>query len=429
MSTSSIPDNPYRPMRSDPRYAPFVGRQKAFEFLYQQLTRSRSSVLLGRYDGGKTAVLRHFQDYFDQTFVPVYLPLRGMPLQGEGEWLLALAEATLSTMLEHNLSLSRVVTLQPDAIHIRGWFAETLLPEVFKVMRQQRLVFLLDDAETLTDGMRAGRLLDDSFTYLHSLTQQHSTLGFVLTLDSFYEGEIPFLSPLIGLTDVFRLDNLSETETALLLRKPVEGRYSINDEAVKAVYRTTGGQPRLLQRFGARLIYTWEAHSENSTLTTADVKAVTPEVYRQSESDFQRTWEGLGRNERLTLRAMSQLHYADPLTPPDVAKIEGWLIESDNPLDMTAIRTALRALEYHEIIEQVPGGSQITAGLMQSWLLEHAHLKDARSAVLVRRPRLWWAAAAVLILLAALLILIVSQRRDAVTQPDALPTVVLVGTP
>src|SRR5690242_19154857 len=130
MNAVPVPNNPYPALRGDVAFVPFVGRQKAFEYLYQQLTGLKSSIVLGRQESGKTSVLRHFGDYFDESFVGVYLALKNIPLQSEGDWLLALAEATLQVMVQRNMSMSRVVTLQPDAAHMREWFVESFLQEV-----------------------------------------------------------------------------------------------------------------------------------------------------------------------------------------------------------------------------------------------------------------------------------------------------------
>ncbi len=429
MNAVPVPNNPYPALRGDVAFAPFVGRQKAFEYLYQQLTGQKGCVILGRQESGKTSVLRHFGDYFDESFVGVYLALKNVPLQNEGDWLLALAEATLQMMVQRNMSMSRVVTLQPDAAHMREWFMDTFIQEVTKITRIPRLIFLLDDAGILLNAMEDGKLPPDQFAFMQSMVTQRPELGIVLAMDSRYEPKIPLMSPLITLTDVFRLENLTEAETALLLRQPVEGEYTVDDEAVNGVFRATGGQPRLIQRFGFRLYQYWESHSNNRKLSAEDVKAVIPQVYTQSATDFQRIWNGLNRSERLTLMAITRLQYADPLAAVTAGTIEHWLIESDFPLDQTAIHVALRSLEYEDVITQAAHRIQITVGLMQTWVLDNGRVGEDSASRMGSRFRLWWAAVITLIVVVILLALITGQKGASSSVVDAPPTVTLVTTP
>jgi hypothetical protein len=83
-------------------------------------------------------------------------------------------------------------------------------------------------------------------------------------------------------------------------------------------------------------------------------------------------WQESTSNERLILSAISHLLYENPLKAVDPAAIESWLLETDYPMDATAIHAAVRSLEYRELLISTPTGIRLTAGLMQKWLLENA---------------------------------------------------------
>ena len=85
------------------------------------------------------------------------------------------------------------------------------------------------------------------------------------------------------------------------------------DEGIESVFAATGGQPRLIQRFGFHLFQRWEMQPNHTTLTQQDVKQITPLVYNQSETELRTVWTETTRNERLVLTAISSLLYADPL--------------------------------------------------------------------------------------------------------------------
>ncbi len=432
----AVDHNPYRPLTEDDvTLAPFVRLHGAFEHVYQQFASPnapRRVLLLGRRDSGKTALLRRFHDILDAHTVSAYLPLRLLTLASEDSWLRTLAASASESLVQAGLHPPEVnppEDAEPEVL--RDWFKGTFLRELMAALWGRRLVYLLDDAGTLLTALKQERLPHDHLTFLTDLLTEYTQLGIVLAVDSRYEASLASLAPLIGLTDVYRLMNLDLATATELLRTPVDGVYTLNDAGVAAAYRATAGRPRLLQRYGFLLYKQWETVPAVTRLTADDVKVVTPSVYAQSEDEFQTLWDDLSRNERLVLTALTQLVYADPLKPPAAADVETWLIESDYPLDRTAIHAALRGLEYDELIVHAGGGITLNGGLLQTWLLEHVRLSDTAAARVVPRSSRWgWAllvAVLLLVLLAAGLALLGGQQRTTPPAVTAAPTVTLVG--
>lgn len=432
---SLIPRNPYLPDPNSGALAPFAGRQRAFEHLYQHLTDPAGagvSVILGRRDIGKTALLRHFNTYFDESFIGVYISLKDRSIRSEADWLDILALDTLQALGERDFSLYRLPRPGGEGRNMRKWLAEEYLVDTFNIIRNRRLVWLIDDAGTLISWLREEKLPDDHFEYLNGLVTQFSDLGVVLALDSRYETDLAAFRPLVRVTDVYRLGNLSAAETGQLMQQPVTEHYIVNEDIAAAVHAATGGQPRLSQRMGAQLYRQWEARPTLNTVTIEDVKAIAAAVRRESENDFQRIWEAAGHNGRLVLTAITRLLVSDPLTPIDASAIAGWLIESDFPLDMTAINAAIRSLEYDEVVENSKSGIRISSTLMQPWLLEHAQLRTVTVATAPAPPRRWLGlAAAVVLVLVVLLTLFVSRQPSPApaAASTAPPTLTLVGAP
>jgi hypothetical protein len=429
-------NNPYLPDATDESadFVPFVGRQRAFEHIYQRLTEPQSagvSVLLGRRDIGKTVFLKHFHDYFDDSFVNVYLPLKTYAPQNESEWLSTLALETMQVLARLDFSMYRLPKLGPESGSLREWLVGYYLPDVFSMIRYRRMVWLMDDADMLLDWVRRGRLPSDTFTYLSDLVTQQPSLGIVVTMDEGLETELPRMNPLAELSDVFRLTNLKPEETAALMQKPVEGLYRIGDDVAEVVYRATGGQPRLVQRFGSQLYQRWEASPKTNVFTAEEVKAVSATVYSQSKDEFQHLWSGLDRDEQRVIAAVAQLIYADPLTAVNARSIERWLVESDYPMDMTAVYSALRGLEYKQLIENTSGGIRVAANLLQIWFLENAHLPEVKATASLRTQQPWRLLAVALIFIALLVLLVVvAGQQNASRQIDnALPqpTVTLIS--
>jgi hypothetical protein len=428
MSTSSA-SNPFLPNTEGA--VPFVGRQKLFDYLYHQLADpqgNRAALILGREGSGKSAALRRFQQVAEETFIGVLIDLKTIPLQDESAWLTQLALGAMRVLGERDFSLYRLPRPGSDDLEPRTWFHERYLPEAFNIIRHRRLIFLLDNGDALLDAIQRGDLPEDSLSYLSSLLRDHPALGFVLTLDSQHEARLPSFSPLVNPAQTFRLTRLEDSEVAALLRESLGGQVAIEDGAALAVARASGGQPWMVAHFVEALYERWAAHPSPRSCTAEDVKAVSQPIYAAS-SVFRRIWDERSATEQQVLTAMTRLIYDAPLTPVDAPAIARWLAENAEPLDLTTIHAALRALEYEEVLETTPGGIRATSGLMQSWLLEHARLGHPAESTPQRR----WTLAAVMVLVGLALLLIVLASQSGTSSgpvPGTIPpTLTLLPTP
>ncbi len=428
--------NPYRPAEGEESaLAPFAGRQKAFEHLYQRLTDPTSagvSIILGRRDIGKTALLRHFNAYFDDSFIPVYLPLKNETVRSESDWLNIVALNTMQALSSKDFSMNKLPKQNAEDQAMRRWMTTEYLPEAFELIKGRRLVWLLDDTGSLIQWTKAGKLPADHFAYLRDLVKQYQNLGIIMAMDSRYEMLIPTMSPLVSVTDVYRLANLTEDENRTLMQQPIKSEFRVNDEAAAAVFNATGGQPRLAQRFGAALYdYHQVTDTPRTVLTAEDVKNVTNTVQQQSASDFQKMWDETAQNERLILTGITRLMYDDPLAPVTVSSLSNWLVESDFPLDLTAINAAIRGLEYAELIENGKSGIHLRSSLMQTWLLQNAELQSATKPVTaIRRRGLIAAAILLFVVIVALAYVVTQQRPDEASANSTLqPTLTLIANP
>ena len=180
-----------------------------------------------------------------------------------------------------------------------------------------------------------------------------------------------------------RLWALTEDEHALLLRIPDE--YGVTDEAVEVAYRATGGDPLLAQRLGYVLY-----EMGRDSITADAVREILPDVVAAHHEAFRAAWSNLTLNERLVLTALSGLIYQEPLKAVTPERLNRWLASHGYPLDSTATRAALRGVEYAGLIRGAGDGVTVSAGILQTWLLQHAQL-DAESPDSDNRA-LWWAA-------------------------------------
>ncbi len=368
--------------------APFAGRKDAFARLYARMfdpLNTNALLFLGRHHAGKTALLLNTDLIFKETAVGIYIPMREMTADSEAHWLLSLAQTITNTLVDGGFTLSRLSQLEPLGDKPRDWLEVTFLPQILGAVKR-KLLLLIDDSDRLLSAVRTGQLPSDTFAYLHNLTKKYDDLHLTLTLDSDYEDDVAAFAPLVMPNDVLRLSVLAADESQWLLQTPVRGIYSVPDDVAQAIHRVVGGAPGLVQHFGYELFRRWETYPELNVFTLEDVKALTPTVYLYNEPDYRALWERLGVNERLVLTAISDLAYNDPLGRIEAAAIQNWLIETDFPLDVTAINATLRSLEYREILHPTPNGIALRASLLQSWLLENARLGRRATAPILLPP-------------------------------------------
>jgi hypothetical protein len=442
----NINANPYHAdYAEDVRHAPFAGRQAAFGRLYAHITdplRQGALVFVGGRRMGKTALLHAAAGVFKETTVGVYLPLREIPMNSD--WMLALAEAATLETARRGHSISRVNELQPpedsSASGVMRWFSERFLPALLAGLRGtgRQMVFMLDDADKLNAAVQSGAIPADTFGCLNDLLPQ---AVIALTLDAEREADLMQMGPLVTLNNVVRLQQLEPDETKWLMQEPPRGLYAVPDESATAIQRATGGAPGLAQQFGYQLFRRWEIAPELNVVTLDDVKATTPLVYEYAAPDYKLIWSKLTVNERLVLTSIAGIVRDDPLRHISAPVIENWLVDTDTPMDVTAINAATRSLEYREILQLGANGLEIKAGLMQTWLLDNARADEQLGAsyragfsaseippgrVRVTRPMI---AAAVLIVLVALAIAAITLTNASQNPPITPPTVTLAGAP
>lgn len=394
------------PQPFEPASVPlFAGRETALARLHHTLNNPQPRHALaftGRHYTGKTALLHHALTTFDELDLSLLLTVDARLTADANTLLSTLYHALYEVVLRAGFSANRLPVLPDEPIPWREWLAQIGLPGLMTVLRGgRRLILLLDDADQLLDAIRAGRLPQDTMSYLQSLLRPQFYL--VLTLAD--EDRLPELSPLVSPDEAFRLRWLTEAE--------ISGLFADQEQA-RQVHQATGGYPVLVQRFA----------------TEADQSLAEGRVYAVADPLYHEIWSTLNQNERLLLTALVSRLYADPLKSITAADLENWLVETDYRLDLTAIHAALRSLEYGELLTIEQGHIWLTATLWQKWLLENAQLTPVKDPTLPRMPapQRGMSMAIVVAVIVAAVMLVLALILNQPTDPapvDTLPTITL----
>lgn len=386
----------------------FVGRDKLIRQVQQYLsTEGETGALLviGRPGVGKSALLRHFDRLFDPANIGVYLSLASLtPPLDEASLLRALIAASdeaLYARLTHPSLPSPPE--EADADTLRAWLQGSYLPAAVRALRQRRrLVWLLDDAEWLIDQ----RLDPSLFAAWQAMLNDFPRLRLVMAINHAYEMRLDALGPLVRPGLVHRLGHLNATETAELIKHLYP---EATESAHAAVYRATGGQPRLVHHYGEAI-----AALPKARATWEDVQAITPQIYTVHEATLTELWQSLSSEEKQVVRALMGLRDG-PDAPVTAPRLERWLMETEMPIDATTIHATLRSLEYRELVSSTAEGVELRLGLLARWLRQHEpHLTDLETSTPGATSRLIGALAlgGLVLLLMALILLAQTPNPD-----------------
>jgi hypothetical protein len=422
---------------------PFIGRSAAFARLSQHLNTSHAGALtyIGAEGIGKTSLLYAIAQHMtlNQIGLGVYIPLESLPIQ-QNELALALYQAAYGALVADR-GLSALPSRLPEppieaTTDWMLWLAQTGLPGISQTLRpNRRLIYLLDDAQIWIDAIEQKTLTSDFPNLLEKIIAPHSDkIAFVFTLDEEQEASLRVLAPLAQADQTMRLTELTEDEISDALNE---------QRASGELYRWTGGYPSLIAAY-LRI-------ESPRKLSMKQIEEVTPQVYNRSQVIFEGWWRNLTANERQVLAAISTAQYINPFKAVTAGEIQSWLVQTEHPMDTTAVQVALRGLEYREMIVYEAGtarGVRLKSDLFRRWLREHADFDSpttkggtspsARGTFgefgtmfsrMPRQQRVWLAIGLIVLLMLILFAVITSPPREVeeIDNEASVPTVTLAA--
>lgn len=425
MPVNSASANPFDPTQPTP---PFAGRDALFARVHQHLTGApvtQALLILGRRRSGRTAFLRAIRHQVDDSFIWVDLNLTSSTLVSESGFWLMLWENCKAAAATRGLSIHRLPHWPDDkrATDQRIWLIERGLPELYQLIRpHRRLVMVIDNAEPLADAVARGDLPSDFAAACGKMFSPQ--LGLILTAHLDAESRMNKLSPLVDPAFTVRLNALTIEGVAQLL---TAGRDGAETGYTEALYHLTGGAPELTLR-AAALVHDL---SRGEYYRAEHLRASMPDLLLWAKPGFALLWENLTADEQAVLTALAYLRFAQPDKPILAEQIESWLTDTEYPLDLTAIFSLLRRLEFVEIIDHAHRDVKIRAGAFEQWIREtmrpdHLRLTETPISAAPIDPKIIrYALIGLVILLMILLAAIALSSPNDIS--DAVPTVVLGG--
>ncbi len=372
----SSPTNPYIAGNPVTGTEMFFGRQDVFHFIRETLVgryQDNAIVLYGGRRTGKTSVLYQMGRHLDSRYVPVFVDLQGVSLEGLGEMVWGIARRAARALRRQKGIRLSVPSRDEFADDPEGCFREGFLDPALQALGNDHLLLMLDEAARLYEQVQAGRLEPRVFDLWRSLIQYHPRLNFIFSIGSGLEEMRQEYALLFNLCQYRKISFLDRDASTALITKPVEEHYRYAPGAVERILEATHGQPYYTQLVCNRLFARW-ARQRGDEVTVSDVEAVLGEAVEQGMACLQYSWEEASDGAKVVLAALAEL-MVDANRPVSPNDLRVTIATQEIALSRRAVGGALRELVTREVLRPANGGYVFTVDLMRLWVQQYQRLE------------------------------------------------------
>lgn len=327
----------------------FVGRDEIFRWIQDTLVghaQKNVLVLHGGWHTGKTSILkqllagpfgRQLRERRQYPVIPVYIDLQAMPDKGTDFLLLRIAEHIESTLRQRNVPVPTVEEDRFKSAHFRAF--DKFIEEVDRLLLERDrsiLAIMIDEFELLDQYVKEKRVDAAIFSYLRSVMQHRSSVGFILAgrhrLD---EMTTTYRNLIFNVAQHQEVGFLDRSESERLIRDPVkQSAVTYDDQVVEKILALTGGHPYFIQQLCFNCI----------------------DHLNQRKRGYQVTQELLNRaiEDALTHNALLDNLWEKEIAPNDQYVLTALAGLSDGETWVTALDLALRAgLEPEDVLRSL----------------------------------------------------------------------------
>jgi hypothetical protein len=285
----------------------FFGREDVFRFVRQALTgqhRDNVIVLYGQRRTGKTSVLYQMRRHLDTRYLPIFVDLHGLALEGISGFLWELANhVTRALHRDYQIGLPRLnrVEFMTDP---RSHFENEFLNQAWSALGNRHVLLMVDEAIRLQEQVRAGKLEKEIFEYLRHLMQHHERLNFLFSLGSGLEEMEKEYSFLFSVGLYRKISFLSRDAATNLITHPVKDYYQVEPLAVERILQITSGHPYYTQLLCHCLFNRWQRQTA-AQIQVEDVDAILDEVVERGLAVLKHVWEESPSGEKAIIAGMA----------------------------------------------------------------------------------------------------------------------------
>lgn len=304
--------NPYvagRPIRPEDGRL-FAGRRDEFRAIEEKLQTGVGLVIYGQRRIGKSSILIHLRERLPHDLLPVYFNLQSLMANTTGAFLRALAHEAVKQLRGKLTNLPAPPAAAEFDREPYLSFNQTLEEIERRLAPGQRVLLSFDEFEELETSVSKGKVEEDIFKYLRSITQTESRFALLMAgLHTLEEMTHRYWHPFFASVQTVRISYLSELDAEQLIRDPIDQfplAYEL--EAVARINEVTRAHPYLVQSVCHNLVNRLNdpLHRSNRA-TRGDVDAVLEKTLEASGYYFEDyVWQWSNADERLALALIAE---------------------------------------------------------------------------------------------------------------------------
>lgn len=377
--------NPYRRLPVQDRDM-FFGRTEDLAKIYDLLRGGTGVIFIrGQKRVGKTSLLLHLKEHYLHRLsaLPIFIDFQILSQLNSSTSFYDIAN-TIYTQIQYKEQLSELV--EPPLKELFDTSPPAAFVEYLQSIQthlgSSTLILLIDEFSRTIDAYRQGRLDEELFEQWRGVL--HATIpkvNYVLvvqqqTHDALLEEHTQqrSLGPvwhLLELGETLVLEPLSEKDARQLIEQPTHNYFEYSPEALRHVWRLTGGSPFLIQAFCYNLVRHM-ARSNRQRVEWDDVQAVQADFMNPNESLFAHLLDMISGVDQAVCQHLT--YFLDETDQPvPLAELNRALPNIPTPQLIAAVQ---ELTERHVLVQPKPNAYQFASLLFARWLTQYTLLKQ-----------------------------------------------------
>ena len=341
------------------------GRGDVFSSITSHLQQQQQIIVCyGQRRIGKSSVLRNIprklQDLKEFVFVKFSLDYYSQePLS---KILADLAQQVVSDLCldKENIKLPVITDLESDS----QVFLNEFLPQVYQLIENKNIVFLLDEFDALLNNDHP-ELLRHFNKSLTKIISTNNKLFFILFIEQKSINN-PKTKQIFKDVPAIEIGLLDENSTKDLIIKPAENILEYEEGAIKEIFNLSAGHPYLIQAI-CFSIFGKARENDNWRVNREDVEAIINKVVELAGAGLAWFWDGFSIAEKIVFSAIAESQETSENYLALIARLT-------NELDNKLIIETEQLLKNNGFLDAT--GEKIKIELVRRWIIQHHPLKE-----------------------------------------------------
>ena len=368
----------------------FYGRTEEIDRIKKEIVatsfQKQDFAILGQRRIGKTSMLYQLKGELDEKYLTVFIDVQNIePKEPKILFINILNEIKKEILKKYDESVLPIFSVlerekSNDGLEYTR-FNDDLekLTEIIQSGRLPKIVFLIDEVETLT-GFKGLGMLD----FFRSLIQKFDDIIFIVVgSDRLYELTTDYSSPFFNVFKIVELKELNKPVAKKLIKEPSEENnvdFTGNEDRVVEL---TGGNPYLIQAVCQYIINLLNTERKN-IVTLTDVENAAKSVVREQKRFFKDFWKETTKEGKLILFYLTE--NGMPSTPEEISSIIRKftdvqislevLVKNFEKLEERKLIQKGESLSHLRIQQSRPNAYWFKIELFPWWISENINLKD-----------------------------------------------------